>query len=736
MGTPATVTTTSGPLSASSSAPMTRTSCPPPEIVFNGSLLQTDSSMSQQFGNVYEVRFMGLFGGVTKKRACKIKCVNGVWLGPLCAVESEAGENAYTTLKQLLISCLTPSEPQRLQQLLHHTELGDRTPSQLLRHMRQLLHTDGATTTDADSRLLRELFLQRLPVNVRMILASAADKRLSDLAELADSVLAVAPPSVAALQPDIAGRAPTTALHDTWEQISRLADTVAAMQARSTPEERQHGGRFHSVLKSCPLAPLKPHLVVHHEGRPLTVTGLSQMAHESVLSFRCTQLGRYKFVGNATVRCLNGQWSAAMPSCLETSQQSNFSECEVSTGSVTAGAVLLSQKGSPTSTAQTTLACGRVGTSLPVLFDLASPSMIFPYLLESRESGGLCGAVQVPPTILYSVEKGDHGVSEEGELVVYPETNVYLYCLYQRFSGNPQWAWTSQRDYAKGWILSADEKQWRYELLIYKAKEHDSGTYTCTTPRGQTNEIHVKVRDVTCPPIEGYGDENRVTSDHGNQMHSKAKFACMEGYNLVGSEEVVCSPSGRWSDKAPHCVVIQCPTIPTTGHLKMSTHNRTYGIRVHFSCPSNYRLLGPPFVTCWKNESWSDTPPTCEPIRCRSPLPPAHGRVLYGGRQYPGDSVHYTCNAGYVLIGESVSVCQANGTWSNNLPKCKPACEFPGQPAHARVVPSKFHYDIGELVTVACNAGFRLLGSAQLRCSRDGHWSHPLPHCRRLVLHK
>ncbi|CAN8019886.1 unnamed protein product, partial [Ixodes persulcatus] len=246
------------------------------------------------------------------------------------------------------------------------------------------------------------------------------------------------------------------------------------------------GGRFHSVLKSCALRPPKPNVVVHRDGRPLTVSGLTQMAHETVLSFRCVQLGMHKFVGNASVRCLNGHWSAAMPTCLVTSQQSNFS-------------------------------------------------------------------VQVPPTILYTVEKGDHGVSETGELVVHPETNVYLYCLYQRFSGNPQWTWTSQRDYAKGWILSADEKQWRYELLIYKAKERDSGTYTCTTPRGQTNEIHLTVKDVSCPPIEGYGDENRVTSEHGNRMHSKAKFACMEGYNLVGSEEVLCSPSGRWSDKAPHC---------------------------------------------------------------------------------------------------------------------------------------------------------------------------------------
>ncbi|KAH6948706.1 hypothetical protein HPB50_025920 [Hyalomma asiaticum] len=156
----------------------------------------------------------------------------------LISVARKAPPGARKT-RTLLISRLTPSEPQRLQQLLHDTELGDRTPSQLLRHMRQLLHTAGATTTDADSRLLRELFLQRLPVNVRMVLASAADKRLSQFAELAESVPAVAPPSVAALQPDISGRAPTTALHDIREQISRFADTVAAMQARSTLEERQ-----------------------------------------------------------------------------------------------------------------------------------------------------------------------------------------------------------------------------------------------------------------------------------------------------------------------------------------------------------------------------------------------------------------------------------------------------------------------------------------------------------------
>ncbi|KAL3246977.1 hypothetical protein MRX96_057329 [Rhipicephalus microplus] len=72
-----------------------------------------------------------------------------------------------------------------------------------------------------------------------MVLASAADKRLSQLAELADSTCiywrSLRRPSRA----DIAGRAPTTAVHDIRVQISRLADTVAAMQARIIFEERQ-----------------------------------------------------------------------------------------------------------------------------------------------------------------------------------------------------------------------------------------------------------------------------------------------------------------------------------------------------------------------------------------------------------------------------------------------------------------------------------------------------------------
>ncbi len=53
----------------------------------------------------------------------------------------------------------------------------------------------------ADSSFLRELFLQRLPPNVRMVLASTPEtSSLDKLAELADKVLEVAAPTVSAVK--------------------------------------------------------------------------------------------------------------------------------------------------------------------------------------------------------------------------------------------------------------------------------------------------------------------------------------------------------------------------------------------------------------------------------------------------------------------------------------------------------------------------------------------------------
>ena len=139
-------------------------------------------------------------------------------------------ETPYTVLKAQLIKRTAASEQRKLQQLLNDVDLGDRKPTQLLRRMQQLL---GDRTDATEMAFLRQLFLQRLPSNIRMVLASTHDDvNLDTLAELADKIVEVAAPSqasVAAFQPP-----PITAEVDSLRtEVSRLQELVKSMSTQS-----------------------------------------------------------------------------------------------------------------------------------------------------------------------------------------------------------------------------------------------------------------------------------------------------------------------------------------------------------------------------------------------------------------------------------------------------------------------------------------------------------------------
>ena len=98
-------------------------------------------------------------------------------------------DNPYTALKEQLTKRTALSEQRRLQQFFTGEELGDRKPTQLLRRIQQLL----GDRPGIDPSFMQELFLQRLPQSVRMVLASTPEgTTLTKLAELADKVLEVA----------------------------------------------------------------------------------------------------------------------------------------------------------------------------------------------------------------------------------------------------------------------------------------------------------------------------------------------------------------------------------------------------------------------------------------------------------------------------------------------------------------------------------------------------------------
>jgi hypothetical protein len=133
--------------------------------------------------------------------------------------------NAYDELKAKLITRTTVSQAKRLQQLLSAEELGDRKPSQLLRKFEQLLDT-----TSSDHPLIRELFLQRLPIHVRQLLAATTTDAtpLNELAQQADRLMDVPAQNISTIpqQHEPHGFAALQA------QLQEITQTMAAFTKR------------------------------------------------------------------------------------------------------------------------------------------------------------------------------------------------------------------------------------------------------------------------------------------------------------------------------------------------------------------------------------------------------------------------------------------------------------------------------------------------------------------------
>jgi hypothetical protein len=126
----------------------------------------------------------------------------------------------YDRIKAELIRRLSLSEEQRVCQLLMHEEMGDRRPTQFLRH----LWTLAGPSVPSD--FLRTLWTNRLPPNIQAIIATQAQVALDDVAQLVDKIAEVTPP------PYVAHVATSGAdIHTLTARIDELAQQIAALSA-------------------------------------------------------------------------------------------------------------------------------------------------------------------------------------------------------------------------------------------------------------------------------------------------------------------------------------------------------------------------------------------------------------------------------------------------------------------------------------------------------------------------
>ncbi|XP_069361491.1 uncharacterized protein [Maniola hyperantus] len=132
-------------------------------------------------------------------------------------IENPPSTGKFEKLKTELIKRLSLSRQKKVKQLLQAEELGDRKPSQFLRHLQQLA---GPNMPDD---FITDVWTSRLPHNLQTIIASQANLSLQELADLADRVHDIAPAS-----PQVAATS-----------VSRLEATIDTMARQITELTKQ-----------------------------------------------------------------------------------------------------------------------------------------------------------------------------------------------------------------------------------------------------------------------------------------------------------------------------------------------------------------------------------------------------------------------------------------------------------------------------------------------------------------
>ncbi|XP_076025179.1 seizure protein 6-like [Genypterus blacodes] len=187
-----------------------------------------------------------------------------------------------------------------------------------------------------------------------------------------------------------------------------------------------------------------------------------------------------------------------------------------------------------------------------------------------------------------------------------------------------------------------------------------------------------------------------------------------------------------------------CSELPeiTNGWKSTSHPDLIHGTVITYQCYPGYELGGSEILMCQWDLTWSGDVPRCEEVMtCQDPGKVEHSRkVMTGSRFTVGSTVQFICNKGYVLSGSSLLTCynrnSATPKWSEKLPKCAPEkyepCRNPGAASTSVQSSEKAFYQAGETLTFSCQSGYELQGDATVFCvpGHPSQWNSTPPACR------
>ncbi|XP_033954292.1 seizure protein 6 homolog isoform X2 [Pseudochaenichthys georgianus] len=187
-----------------------------------------------------------------------------------------------------------------------------------------------------------------------------------------------------------------------------------------------------------------------------------------------------------------------------------------------------------------------------------------------------------------------------------------------------------------------------------------------------------------------------------------------------------------------------CSELPeiTNGWKSTSHPDLIHGTVITYQCYPGFELVGSEILMCQWDLTWSGDVPKCqEVLTCQDPGNVEHShKVIAGNRFIVGSKVQFVCNKGYILSGSSLLTCynrdSATPKWNERLPKCTPEkyepCRNPGAASTSEQSSEKAFYQAGETLSFSCHSGYELQGHGSIYCipGHPSQWNSTPPACR------
>ncbi|XP_072886353.1 C4b-binding protein alpha chain-like [Hemitrygon akajei] len=241
-------------------------------------------------------------------------------------------------------------------------------------------------------------------------------------------------------------------------------------------------------------------------------------------------------------------------------------------------------------------------------------------------------------------------------------------------------------------------------------------------------------KPITCADLPLINNSLAPSPPYGQHWEYRmvAKFSCSAGYSLIGAAKLVCTETGEWNNVPPECKAVLChpPDLPADGQIEAGFGPMySYGETISYSCAEGFQMVGESVIECRGNNTFVPEPPSCTPIQCHRPEQIAGGQIEAGfGPTYSyGETISYSCDEGFQMVGGSVIECRGNNTFVPEPPSCTLRnCSNPEEIANGYIQAPNTTF--GSRATFSCKTGYQLVGSSYLLCAAAG-WDGQMPTC-------